>query len=85
MMLITLTNALRCVLFFLNRNYPARVIDNAIRKVSTIDRATALAPNTSTSNNRIPFTLTYHPPKNYILKAYYYPLLILAGIQIHHF
>ena len=28
--------------FFLNRNYPAHVIDNAFRKVSTIDRATAL-------------------------------------------
>ena len=52
--------------FFLNRNYPAHVIDNAIRKVSTIDRATALAPNTRTSNNRIPFTLTYHPLNNSI-------------------
>ena len=50
--------------FFLNRNYPAHVIDNAIRKVSTIDCATALAPNSRTSNNRIPFTLTYHPFNN---------------------
>ena len=29
-------------------------------QVSTIDRATALAPNSRTSNNRIPFALTYH-------------------------
>ena len=52
--------------FFLNRNYPAHVIDNAIRKVSTIDRATALAPSSRTSNSRIPFTLTYHPFNNSI-------------------
>ena len=48
--------------FFLNRNYPARTI----RKVSTIDRVTPLAPNTRISNNRIPFTLTYHPLNNHI-------------------
>ena len=52
--------------FFLNRNYPAHVIDHAIRKVSTIDRATALAPNSRSSNSRIPFTLTYHPFNNLI-------------------
>ena len=53
--------------FFLSRNYPSHVIDQAILKVSTIDRNTALTPNTRASDTeRIPFTLTYHPRNNSI-------------------
>ena len=47
--------------FFLNRNYPPHVVDQALRKVSLIDRNTALTPKVRAPNDRIPFTLTYHP------------------------
>ena len=61
---ILTTNALRCVHFFLRRNYPAHVIDRALSRVSNIDRITALTPTARTSSNRIPFTLTHHPINN---------------------
>ena len=52
--------------FFIRRNYPAHIVDRAILKVSNISRTTALTPRVRTSNERIPFTVTYHPINNSI-------------------
>ena len=50
--------------FFLNRNYPHDVVSRALAKVSDVSRESALVSNTRTTNNRIPFTVTYHPLNN---------------------
>ena len=52
--------------FFINRQYPAAIVDRAMHKAFSIDRTTALTPKTRADNNRIPFTITFHPINNSI-------------------
>ena len=47
--------------FFLNRNYPTDVVSRALTKVCSISRESALTPKNRDSNNRIPFTVNFHP------------------------
>jgi hypothetical protein len=53
--------------FFLKRGYPLAIVNRALHKASSIDRKTALTPKPRTAvNDRIPFTLTFHPVNNSI-------------------
>ena len=52
--------------FFINRQYPVAIVDYAMYKVFSINRITALTPKTSAANDRIPFTITFHPVNNSI-------------------
>ena len=58
--------------FFNNNHYPKEISDNALTKVKHLSQGDALAQsNQSASNNRIPFTLTYHPLNHRIKKIIY--------------
>ena len=58
--------------FFNNNHYPKEISDNALTKVKHLSQRDALAQsNQSASNNRIPFTLTYHPLNHRIKKIIY--------------
>ena len=48
----------------INRLYPAAIVDRAMHKAFSIDRTTALAPKTRAANDRIPFTINFHPVNN---------------------
>ena len=52
--------------FFINRQYPVAIVDCAMHKDFSIDRATALTPKIRAANNGIPCTITFHPVNNSI-------------------
>ena len=52
--------------FFINRQYLAAVADRAGHKAFPIDRITAITSKTRAVNDRIPFTVTFHPINNTI-------------------
>ena len=60
--------------FFKNRGYPDFVVNIAQHRAQQIDRQSALQTSQKEKNERIPFTLTYHPhnlaAKNFILKNF---------------
>ena len=63
--------------FFKNRGYPDSVVNTAqhrAQQIDQIDRQSALQTSQKENNERIPFTLTYHPhnlaAKNIILKNF---------------
>ena len=47
--------------FFKNRGYPDSVVNTAQHRAQQIDRQSALQTSQKEKNERIPFTLTYHP------------------------
>ncbi|KAJ8017731.1 hypothetical protein HOLleu_44655 [Holothuria leucospilota] len=58
--------------FFEQRQYPQRVLSNALKRIQGIDRASALAPKTDhTPTRRIPLVLSFHPSVNPIVRAIY--------------
>jgi len=58
--------------FFKKRGHPDSVVNTAQHRAQQIDRQSALETSQKEQNERIPFTLTYHPhnlaAKNIILK-----------------
>ena len=52
--------------FFINRQYPAAIVDRTMKKALSIDRITALTPKTRSASDRIPFKITFHPVNNSI-------------------
>jgi len=53
--------------FFLRRGYLLAIVNRALHKASSIDRKTVLTPKPRIAvNDRIPFTLTFHPINNSI-------------------
>ena len=52
--------------FIINRQYLAAVADRAGHKAFPIDRITAITSKTRAVNDRIPFTVTFHPINNTI-------------------
>ena len=60
--------------FFKKRGYPDSVVNTAQHRAQQIDRQSALQTSQKENNERIPFTLTYHPhnlvAKNIILKNF---------------
>ena len=50
--------------FFEKRGYPASVIQAAHHSAQQIDRQSALQTSQKEKNDRIPFTLTFHPHNN---------------------
>ena len=52
--------------FFLDRLYPVAIIDNALNKVSKINRSLLLQQNYKSSEHRIPLVLTYHETVSHI-------------------
>ncbi|KAJ8023326.1 hypothetical protein HOLleu_35733 [Holothuria leucospilota] len=58
--------------FFEQRQYPQRVLSNALKRIQGIDRASALAPKTDhTPTRRIPLVLSFHPSVTPIVRAIY--------------
>ena len=47
--------------FFKKRGYPDSVVDTAQHRAQQIDRQSALQTSQKEKNERIRFTLTYHP------------------------
>ena len=47
--------------FFDKRDYPASVVQAGHHRAQQIDRQSALQTSQKKNNNRIPFTLTFHP------------------------
>ena len=76
MTMIFLTNLLMCS-FFINRQYPAAIVDRTMSMALSIERITALTPKTRAASDRIPFTITFHPVNNSIK-----PLLIAILIYL---
>jgi len=60
--------------FFKKRGYPDSVVNTAQHRAQQIDRQSALQTSQKEKNERIPFTLSYHPhnlaAKNIILKNF---------------
>jgi len=60
--------------FCKKRGYPDSVVNTAQHRAQQIDRQSALQTSQKEKNERIPFTLTYHPhnlaAKNVILKNF---------------
>ena len=60
--------------FFDKRGYPASVVQGGHHRAQQIDRQSALQTSQKENNNRIPFTLTFHPhnhpAKSTILRNY---------------
>ena len=54
--------------FFDKRGYPASVVQAAHRRAQQIDRQSELQTSQNENNNRIPFTLTFHP-HNHAVKS----------------
>jgi len=50
--------------FFRKRGYPSSVIQAAHHRAQQIDRQSALQTSQKEKNDRIPFTLTFHPHNN---------------------
>ena len=58
----TLTpNATKCPIFFSERGYPDSILSKALNRVQNVNRESALEPSASDNEERIPFTLTFHP------------------------
>ena len=47
--------------FFSERGYPDNILSKALNRVQNVNRESALEPSTSNNEERIPFTLTFHP------------------------
>jgi hypothetical protein len=47
--------------FFINRNYPANIVAQALAKATSVTRESALTSRNHNSVSRIPFPLTFHP------------------------
>jgi len=64
------------VQFFNKRGYPASVVQAGHHRAQQIDRQSALQTSQRENNERIPFTLTFHPHnhavKSIILKTLNY-------------
>ena len=60
--------------FFDKRGYPASVVEAGHHRTQQIDQQSALQMSQKENNNRIPFTLTFHPynhaVKSIILKNF---------------
>jgi len=58
--------------FFIKRGYPASVVQAGHHRAQQIDRKSALQTSQRENNERIPFTLTFHPhaEKSIILKNF---------------
>jgi len=56
---------------FDKRGYPdpASVVQAGLHRVQTIDRQSALQKSQRENIDRIPFTLTFHPPHNHEVKS----------------
>ena len=54
--------------FFDKRGYPASVVQAGHHRAQQIDRQSALQMSQKENNNRIPFTLTFHP-HNHAVKS----------------
>ena len=50
--------------FFEKRGYPVSAIQAAHHSAQQIDRQSALQTSQKVKNNRIPFTITFHPHNN---------------------
>ena len=65
--------------FFKRNNYPDHITQAAFNKVKDLSQDDALRPsNNENSNNRIPFTLTYHPFNSNIKNIIYNNFNILT-------
>ena len=66
--------------FFDERGYPASIVEAGHHRAQQIDRQSALQTSQKENNNRIPFTLTFHPHNNavksIILKTLNYSKMI---------
>ena len=62
--------------FFDKRGYPASVVQAGHHRAQQIDRQSALQTSQKENNNRIPFTLTFHP-HNHAVKS-----IILKNIKL---
>ena len=47
--------------FFSKRGYPDSILSKALNRVQNVNRESALEPSASDNEERIPFTLTFHP------------------------
>ena len=47
--------------FFSERGYPDSILSKALNRVQKVNRESALEPSASDNEERIPFTLTFHP------------------------
>ena len=47
--------------FFSERGYPDNILSKAFNRVQNVNRESALEPSASDNEERIPFTLTFHP------------------------
>ena len=47
--------------FFSERGYPDSILSKALNRVQNVKRESALEPSASDNEERIPFTLTFHP------------------------
>ena len=54
--------------FFDKHGYPASVVQTGHHRAQQIDRQSALQTSQMKNNNRIPFTLTFHP-HNHAIKS----------------
>lgn len=61
--------ALEMRTFFLARDYPASVVDNAMKKASNINRNTLLHQTPRSPEHKIPLVLTYHRTVSHIPQA----------------
>ena len=64
--------------FFDKRGYPASVVEAGHHRAKQIDRQSALKTSQKENNNRIPFTLTFHP-HNHAVKS-----IILKNFKLLH-
>ena len=64
--------------FFDKRGYPASVVQAGHHRAQQIDRQSALQTSQKENNNRIPFTLTFHP-HNHAVKS-----VILKNFKLLH-
>ena len=47
--------------FFSERGYPDNIFSKALSRVQTVNRESGLEPSASNNEQRVPFTLTFHP------------------------
>ena len=47
--------------FFSERGYLDNILSKALNRVQNVNRESALGPSASDNEERIPFTLTFHP------------------------
>ena len=47
--------------FFSERGYPDSILSKALNRVQNVNRESTLEPSASDNEERIPFTLTFHP------------------------